>query len=177
MAFSDYLAQTFPGVRITSSKRDPNSTLGRANPKSWHNVGKAWDTAPVKGLSFDEYVDRIKRDGWDVLEALDEVNNPSPHATGPHWHVAVGDRKEPQVNNLASLMSGIYPMANQQQQQQPTGLAELLDQGSLAPSIPGMTQQDVRSEARRVGKECISTCRSRWSPYHQQKKTQNKKQT
>src|SRR3546814_12451248 len=40
-------------------------------------------------------------------------------------------------------MSGIYPMANQQQQQQPTGLAELLDQGSLAPSIPGMTQQDV----------------------------------
>src|SRR3546814_17214488 len=23
-----------------------------------------------------------------------------------------------------------------------------------------------RSEARRVGKECVSTCRSRWSPYH-----------
>src|SRR3546814_3831044 len=25
---------------------------------------------------------------------------------------------------------------------------------------------DVRSEERRVGKECVSTCRSRWSPYH-----------
>src|SRR3546814_18056179 len=25
---------------------------------------------------------------------------------------------------------------------------------------------DDRSEARRVGKECVSTCRSRWSPYH-----------
>src|SRR3546814_19864802 len=24
----------------------------------------------------------------------------------------------------------------------------------------------VRSEERRVGKECVSTCRSRWSPYH-----------
>src|SRR3546814_13269982 len=24
----------------------------------------------------------------------------------------------------------------------------------------------VRSDARRVGKECVSTCRSRWSPYH-----------
>src|SRR3546814_11076372 len=24
---------------------------------------------------------------------------------------------------------------------------------------------DVRSEERRVGKECVSTCRSRWSPY------------
>src|SRR3546814_21020096 len=25
---------------------------------------------------------------------------------------------------------------------------------------------DNRSEERRVGKECVSTCRSRWSPYH-----------
>ena len=24
----------------------------------------------------------------------------------------------------------------------------------------------VRSEERRVGKECVSLCRSRWSPYH-----------
>src|SRR3546814_2669839 len=27
-------------------------------------------------------------------------------------------------------------------------------------------QQHRRSEERRVGKECVSTCRSRWSPYH-----------
>src|SRR3546814_15652195 len=27
-----------------------------------------------------------------------------------------------------------------------------------------------RSEERRVGKECVSTCRSRWSPEHSQKK-------
>src|SRR3546814_2130292 len=26
--------------------------------------------------------------------------------------------------------------------------------------------QARRSEERRVGKECVSTCRSRWSPYH-----------
>src|SRR3546814_7405429 len=25
---------------------------------------------------------------------------------------------------------------------------------------------NVRSEERRVGKECVSTCRYRWSPYH-----------
>src|SRR3546814_11558633 len=24
----------------------------------------------------------------------------------------------------------------------------------------------MRTEERRVGKECVSTCRSRWSPYH-----------
>src|SRR3546814_5898138 len=26
--------------------------------------------------------------------------------------------------------------------------------------------RDQRSEERRVGKECVSKCRSRWSPYH-----------
>src|SRR3546814_10317640 len=32
---------------------------------------------------------------------------------------------------------------------------------------PGRCQPALlRSEERRVGKECVSTCRSRWSPYH-----------
>src|SRR3546814_15744805 len=31
--------------------------------------------------------------------------------------------------------------------------------------IAAMPVRD-RSEERRVGKECVSTCRSRWSPYH-----------
>ena len=26
--------------------------------------------------------------------------------------------------------------------------------------------KEIRSEERRVGKECASMCRSRWSPYH-----------
>src|SRR3546814_1390874 len=54
----------------------------------------------------------------------------------------------------------------------------LLDSPALAPevvqlfrtarkrnsSVWGISQ--TRSEERRVGKECVSTCRSRWSPYH-----------
>src|SRR3546814_13597500 len=38
--------------------------------------------------------------------------------------------------------------------------------------LKGITQDVVpspnvgRSAERRVGKECVSTCRSRWSPYH-----------
>src|SRR3546814_11839251 len=28
----------------------------------------------------------------------------------------------------------------------------------------------VRSEERRAGKECVSTCSSRWAPYHEKKK-------
>src|SRR3546814_20592251 len=34
--------------------------------------------------------------------------------------------------------------------------------------------QTDRSEERRVGKECVSTCRSRWSPYHSKKKKAKK---
>src|SRR3546814_884104 len=30
----------------------------------------------------------------------------------------------------------------------------------------GTRHSTARSEERRVGKECVSTCRSRWSPYH-----------
>src|SRR3546814_7296684 len=30
----------------------------------------------------------------------------------------------------------------------------------------GKGRRVERSEERRVGKECVSTCRSRWSPYH-----------
>src|SRR3546814_14168244 len=32
---------------------------------------------------------------------------------------------------------------------------------AIAPEL-----EAARSEARRVGKECVSTCRTRWSPYH-----------
>src|SRR3546814_13230610 len=35
---------------------------------------------------------------------------------------------------------------------------------STAVCMLGIAQP--RSEERRVGKECVSTCRSRWSPYH-----------
>src|SRR3546814_6834502 len=35
------------------------------------------------------------------------------------------------------------------------------DAQAVAARIP-----EGRSEERRVGKECVSTCRSRWSPYH-----------
>src|SRR3546814_11262736 len=34
-----------------------------------------------------------------------------------------------------------------------------------------LTLAGARSEERRVGKECVSKCRSRWSPYHYKKTT------
>src|SRR3546814_14553215 len=32
-------------------------------------------------------------------------------------------------------------------------------------AVANLALVDPRSEERRVGKECVSTCRSRWSPY------------
>ena len=37
---------------------------------------------------------------------------------------------------------------------------------ALFATTSGDRNVEERSEERRVGKECVSTCRSRWSPYH-----------
>src|SRR3546814_16166683 len=34
------------------------------------------------------------------------------------------------------------------------------------PKLDGLAIPSIRSVERRVGKACVSTCRSRWSPYH-----------
>ena len=44
------------------------------------------------------------------------------------------------------------------------GTCEILNTGVKTSSGSGVTL--LRSEERRVGKECIEPCRSRWSPYH-----------
>src|SRR3546814_4346095 len=45
----------------------------------------------------------------------------------------------------------------------PRGIHVALEDHEL---ILNVRHADHRSEERRVGKECVSTCRSRWSPYH-----------
>src|SRR3546814_13770237 len=40
------------------------------------------------------------------------------------------------------------------------------DKVVIIDEFTGRAMEGRRSEERRVGKECVSTCRSRWSPYH-----------
>src|SRR3546814_12493443 len=55
--------------------------------------------------------------------------------------------------------------ANRQFKSQPRMLAGA--KGMYYTSVDGRQILDgTSSEERRVGKECVSTCRSRWSPYH-----------
>src|SRR3546814_2669254 len=46
-----------------------------------------------------------------------------------------------------------------------TGVSYWVWAAAFLPALRGCMER-LRSEERRVGKECVSTCRSRWSPYH-----------
>src|SRR3546814_18772977 len=48
----------------------------------------------------------------------------------------------------------------------PHGYSKDLKQAGEQAINAGVDMDMQRSEERRVGKECVSTCRSRWSPYH-----------
>src|SRR3546814_16626735 len=58
-------------------------------------------------------------------------------------------------------------------------LSVALSVGSRRPGVtchralwsPDFPRHPFRSEERRVRTECVSTCRSRWSPYHYKKKS------
>src|SRR3546814_20970663 len=52
-------------------------------------------------------------------------------------------------------------------------LAEILPR--LAGMVGGGQDGQQRSEERRVGKECVSTCRTRWSAAHYKKKKKSDK--
>src|SRR3546814_20119933 len=76
--------------------------------------------------------------------------------------------------------------------QLPSTLAQMTKYRSVSTGLPGPTMRVHqpglpvagcalapywRSEERRVGQECVSTCRSRWSPYHEKKNIKNEPDT
>src|SRR3546814_9647702 len=62
------------------------------------------------------------------------------------------------------VLLGLYTMAR------PSAILELtwdrVDFERRLIDLNPAGRKQTRSEERRVGKECVSTCRSRWSPYH-----------
>src|SRR3546814_11410336 len=66
-----------------------------------------------------------------------------------------------QRNPCADLRDALKPAPERHH----AAIPEPDDLGPLPRAIEG----SQRSEERRVGKECVSTCRSRWSPHHKKK--------
>jgi hypothetical protein len=92
------LKEIVPSAVQTSGARAESHPLSIKNPESYHSVkngGRAIDVAPIKGMTFQEYVGRWRQAGYEVVEAIEEVGDKrSPHATGDHWHIALGNRRK-----------------------------------------------------------------------------------
>lgn len=87
------LKDLLPGARVTSGYRPASHPLSKANPRSWHTRSRAAvDIAPIPGMTLADVVNRVRGAGYGVIESRDEVTNPSSHATGPHWHLVIGQR-------------------------------------------------------------------------------------
>lgn len=120
------LKSLFPNVRVTSTARGPDHPLSQNNPGSYHNTvngGRAIDVAPISGVTFNEYVSRLKAAGFNIVEAIDET---TPEAmkkygsTGANWHIAYGptlnervveqDAEAPNLN--FNRLHEMFPSAN-----------------------------------------------------------------
>src|SRR3546814_14902985 len=71
----------------------------------------------------------------------------------------------------ASLGSALIVLSVTGRDSGRTGSTRTTTQGEPSSAVgSGKAACVTRSEERRVGKECVSTCRSRWSPEHSKKK-------
>src|SRR3546814_19157996 len=86
---------------------------------------------------------------------------PSPHETGRP------DEQQAAINvpsHWAYMKTLNYPDFFRKSNCRGDRDVKLLDRSRARSSDDSRRQG--RSEERRVGKECVSTCRSRWSPFH-----------
>src|SRR3546814_11922942 len=81
---------------------------------------------------------------------------------------AVGDARSDGAGAEDALERHWRPRRGARQADRRDRTAAEESRGIPAPRNP--SGQGLRSEERRVGKECVSTCRYRWSPYHSKKK-------
>src|SRR3546814_14799178 len=87
-----------------------------------------------------------------------------PRDTGPlRARIESGEIAGPRI---ITAMSPLFPpdgVPYYVREALPPEFLSLLSQPATADEAAAIVR---RSEERRVGKECVSTCRSRWSPYH-----------
>src|SRR3546814_20491526 len=96
-----------------------------------------------------------------------DVATPDPARLGIAGRLARTFQANPLTPILAllGLLLGVVAVLVTPQEEEPQ--IDVTMANVIVP-FPGVDARQVeqRSEERRVGKECVSTCRSRWSPYH-----------
>src|SRR3546814_13507731 len=86
-----------------------------------------------------------------------------PIAVGPFQTQQDKFMTEDSKSKTAAMQGGgFYNRNSTLQAANLTSALPLLEDAARSIAVDG----DRRSEERRVGKECVSTCRSRWSPCH-----------
>lgn len=100
--------QLFPGVHVTSWKRGAGGA-GSATSHHKDGVGAAVDVAPIKGMTFDQYVQKYRDAGYNIIEWIDETDaetRKKTGGTGPHWHIVLGKGGKPSGGGGGSSGSG-----------------------------------------------------------------------
>jgi hypothetical protein len=119
------LKSLFPNA-VFSGARKPDHPLSIQNPESYHNTvngGRAFDTAPIPGMTFDQYVSRVKKAGFNIVEKIDETTPGAMKkygSTGKNWHIAYGptiNEKSTAQDSAASELNfnklhAMFPSAN-----------------------------------------------------------------
>jgi len=144
------LTSAFPGIRITSRGRDPNSKLGRANPTSYHNVNQALDFARTPGLTIQMVRDVLRQNGIDIAEALDEYANPSKNATGGHFHVAFRRRRISAEDGIEQMRRQEEDLAKQREENA-KAVRSLIDAGNPFTALLNKLDDDL-AEIDRLAK-------------------------
>src|SRR3546814_20332704 len=95
-----------------------------------------------------------------------------------HGHNQIGSLAAPDRWQPRAIFDEVHKRDFGDEREPPDALKGFIDLVEVAEGEkPAKVNLRRSSEERRVGKECVSTCRSRWSPYHSKKKKYTKRQT
>src|SRR3546814_18015612 len=96
------------------------------------------------------HVPAVVMKAWWKAAMMPSAPPQPPHAPGNGRRIAFA------LAAMAMMSVGLYGLIE----------ADVIDLAALLTMILLAASAMARSEERRVGKECVGTCRSRWSPYH-----------
>lgn len=138
---TQFLMAQWPNAVRTGGDRTPERNAEvNGSPTSHHLRGNAIDVRPIPGVTFEQFVQRYRDAGFNILEAKDETRQ--TQGTGPHWHIAVAPTRGTEVREASR---GLYTAPD------PGTLAGMIPNPVLRsmvslPDAPQMAMPEARPE-------------------------------